>query len=73
MNSGAIKTIPSISEWNKNAKKLMKEGKKLDLVKREDAAVKNKLKDFFDDNPLSKARYSKVWNLLTHPFKLPLY
>ena len=32
---------------------------------------KNKLKDFFDDNPLSKARYSKVWNLLTHPFKLP--
>ena len=71
INSGEITRIESISEWNKNARKLMREGKKIGLIKNENSAGRNKLKDFFDDNPLSKARYSKVWNLLTHPFKLP--
>ena len=46
VNSGEINRIESISELNKNAKKLMREGKKTGLVKNEDSARKNKLKDF---------------------------
>ncbi|MEE2743975.1 MAG: hypothetical protein VYD54_08715, partial [Bdellovibrionota bacterium] len=72
VDSGALRTLPPISDWDKNAKSLMREGKKLGLKKESRSNERRRIKDVFDDNPLAKARYSKIFNLLTHPFKLPL-
>ncbi|MEE2742332.1 MAG: hypothetical protein VYD54_00395, partial [Bdellovibrionota bacterium] len=72
VDSGALRTLPPISEWDKKAKTLMKEGKKLGMEKSHPSEERRRVKDIFNDNPLTKARYSKIFNLLTHPFKLPL-